>query len=458
MILVATLAATTVLAGTKVQGIYSTADLSVGQASAPVPEVVARPFARPDVVIDPSVRHQEILGFGGTFTENSANNLLRLSPRKRADVIRQFFGRKDGANWNLIRISIGSCDASTRHYTFNEADGDREMKQFDIQPDVDNFMIPALKMALREQPRLRIQASPWTAPRWMKDSKAHNHGKLLLANYGAWALYFDRFLTAYRKHGVPIWSITPQNEPDAHRQAWDAMGWSDEALGTFVNKHLAPLVRRNHPEVRIFGWDHNKNNMERWAKANLENPARRGDYDGIVYHWYEGGEGKMYEPVARLHARYPDLPLLPNEQGLFGTFLMQPQAAELYAVDLLENLNHGASGWIVWGTFFDHMGGPNHANNPSHSPIMVFHPENRLIVNPSYHYIAQVSRWVLPEARRVGLTDRSGLLSSAFVNPDGGKVWVVLNRTGERKLVKVNAGDVAFSVELPPRSMSTYRW
>lgn len=112
------------------------------------------------------------------------------------------------------------------------------------------------------------------------------------------------------------------------------MGWSDKELSDFVSLHLAPRLRRSHPEVDIYGWDHNKNNLERWARATLMDGDRGKDYDGIVYHWYEGGEGKNYGPLLKMRELFPDVPLIANEQGLFGTFVLQPQAAELYATDL----------------------------------------------------------------------------------------------------------------------------
>lgn len=442
----------------EITSIYSTADLVHGLKEAPLAKPAPRPFTRPDIEIRLEDKRQEMIGFGGTFTENSAYNLKNLPPGPRQKALELFFHPQKGANWNLIRISMGSCDASSRYYSFAETPGDTELKSFSIQTDIDNNMIPSLKTALKLQPGLKIQASPWTAPKWMKDTGAHNHGRLLPQYYDAWARYFSLFIKGYASHGVPIWSITPQNEPDAFGQAWDAMGWKDEELGLFVNKHLAPIIRQQHPGMKIYGWDHNKNNLERWAKHNLEDPSRRKDYDGIVYHWYEGGEGKFYEPVAKMHSLYPELPLIANEQGLFGTFLMQPQAAELYATDIIGNVLNGCAGWIVWGTFFDHMGGPNHANNFSHSPIMVQMAKQKLIINPSYYYMAQFSKYVQRGARRVGSKDESGLMSAAFVNPDGQRVLVVLNKTGAKKDVKVNAEGFGFWAASPARSIATFTW
>ena len=39
-----------------------------------------------------------------------------------------------------------------------------------------------------------------------------------------WATYFSKFIEAYRTHGIDMWGVTVQNEPEA------SVGWVD--LGT----------------------------------------------------------------------------------------------------------------------------------------------------------------------------------------------------------------------------------
>ncbi|MEI7576726.1 MAG: glycoside hydrolase family 30 protein [Armatimonadota bacterium] len=440
----------------RITSYFSTYDLQNKLRLAKMVRIGGESTARESIEVDPTKTYQTILGFGGTFSENAAYNFKRISPAMQDKVMKMYLDPKEGANWSLLRINLNSCDASSKVYTFDDAAGDIDLKHFSIQPDIDNNMIPSLRRVMQLRPDAKIMASPWSAPAWMKDSKINNHGKLLPEYQPVWADYMVRFVSEYKKNGVPIWCVTPQNEPEASWQKWDAMGWSNKDLGDFVHNHLAPKLRAAHPEVEIIGWDHNKNNLERWAKDTLTSPERKKDYQGIAYHWYEGGEGRFYEPLDKFAKMYPDIPYIANEQGLFGTFMLDAHAAELYATDILENMNHGAMGWIVWGFFFDHLGGPNHAKNPSHTPIMVMSDYKSLIVNPTYYYIAQVSKFVNRGAKRVACSAPTGLLTSAFVNPDGGTVVVVLNKGDNEAKVRLSVGQAGGELVVPPHSLSTH--
>lgn len=121
-------------------------------------------------------------------------------------------------------------------------------------------------------------------------------------------------------------------------------------------------------------------------------------------------------------------------------------------------MNHGANAWIVWGVLFDHMGGPNHASNWSHTPVMAQVAANKLIISPSYYYIAQVSKYVRPGARRLASEDKSGLISTSFENPDGSRVLVVLNATSDKRTLRVSASPAQFLADLHPRSITTFTW
>lgn len=407
-------------------------------------------------IINERQRYQKIIGFGGTYSEATAHNLKRLSETKRAEVLRAFFDPKTGAGWNLIRTTINSCDASSEYYSYDETDGDIELKDFSIQKDIENYMLPGLKAAFRINRSIKIFASPWTPPIWMKDSREFNHGSLLPKYYATWARYFSYYISAYAKEGIPIWAVTPQNEPEAYRQAWDACGWKPGEMKTFIANFLGPQLKRDHPRVKLLAWDHNKNHMLAWCDTLLSDPLCADFIYGIAHHWYEEGEGKYFAPVLEVAQRYPGRPLIAAEQGVFGLFLKDGAPAELYARDIIGNLQHGTSGWVVWGMAFDHAGGPNHARNFNHSPLMIDMAQQVIHYNPSYYYIAQFSKYIKPEAARVELRNvPDGLQAIACENPDGELVTVVLNEHTTAKEFCVQRKNRVWCVDIPAHSVAT---
>lgn len=408
------------------------------------------------LVLNRSEKKQAIVGFGGTFSEATSYNFKRIRAVKRKEVIEAFFDPVRGAGWTVLRTTINSCDASSEYYSYCETPDDTLLNTFSIQKDIDNYMIPALQQILKVQPSLRIFASPWTPPTWMKDSQMFNKGSLLKQYYPAWALYFSKYISAYQRQGIPIWSITPQNEPEAWEQRWDACGWTPASMHTFIKNHLGPQLKKDHPGVKMIAYDHNKNHLLTWCDTLLGDSATAQYIDAIAHHWYENGEAKMYEPLQQVQQKYPGVPLIASEQGVFGLYLLEAHPSELYAMDIIGNMNNGTSAWVVWGMAFDHLGGPNHASNFNHSPIMINVGQNKLHYNPSYYYIAHFSRFVRPGAWRIGFTNTNpNLHTSAFQNTDGKITVVVLNITDHEESITLHDKETYIGITVAPHSIKT---
>ena len=143
-----------------------------------------------------------------------------------------------GANFTICRMPVGANDFSRDWYSYDEVDGDFTMEHFTIAND-QQTLIPFIKNARKYQPDLRLWASPWCPPAWMKYNK-HYASAYTGENYDekyrnglsadkvghegtdmfiqdslylkAYALYFSKFIEAYKKHGIPIFAVMPQNE------------------------------------------------------------------------------------------------------------------------------------------------------------------------------------------------------------------------------------------------------
>lgn len=432
------------------------------------------------ITVETGSPRQEILGFGGTFSESAARNLKALPEAVRTEVLRAYFDTQKGAAWTIVRTAMGSGDASTRHSTYAESPGATPLEHFSVRVDLESGVIDGLKQILAVAgPDLRIQASAWTAPTWMKDPTPAPGGTLKPEFDGPWAEYVSKFITAYGEHGIPIWAVTPQNEPTAFTRGGETMGWTLERNLAWVRDHLGPRLAKDHPEVAVHIGDDQTDVVENWASAFMGDEKARAFVDGIATQGSSSGAGTGYAPVRRLRDAYPQTFIIASGPGTRGALLREPGPAEGFAADIIGNLNHGTNAWVCRGMLFDLEGLPGEAKSPSHSPIMVDPAAGKVVYNPSFSYIAQFSRHMPRGSRVLAVSvDAAGKVAqpssaaepnaptpteveaTAAVQPDGTVAVVVLNRTALLKTPSVratapNAPDRFFTITLPPRSIAT---
>jgi glucosylceramidase len=208
----------------------------------------------PVIRIDPNITHQTLLGFGGSFTESSAYLLNRLGDENRARIMEAYFG-DDGARYSLTRTHINSCDFSLGQYAY-VTDEDKQLSTFSVEEDREDIIRMIREAQGISKEGFKIISSPWTAPPFMKDNKKWVGGKLLPEYYDSWALYFSKYIEAYRNEGIDIWGITVENEPLGNGNNWESMHFSPEEMTDFVMNHLGPQLEADGKgEVKILGYE-----------------------------------------------------------------------------------------------------------------------------------------------------------------------------------------------------------
>jgi glucosylceramidase len=380
-----------------------------------------------------------------------------MSAERQAEILKAYFDPVDGLGYTLCRTHINSCDFSLGNYAYTEVPGDVELKHFSIDRDRQALipMIRAAQQVAREP--LRLLASPWSPPAWMKTNGQMNFGGKLRPEYRqAWADYVCRYIREYEREGIRIWGITVQNEPAA-TQAWDSCIYTAEEERDFVRDYLGPtLARGGLADIRILIWDHNRDLMFDRAKVVLDDPTAAQYVWGTGFHWYEG---EKFDNVQWVHDAYPDKHLLFTEgtqEG--GPHLGEWRVGERYAHAMINDLNRWAVGWLDWNLVLDETGGPNHVGNFCSAPILADTRTGQLHYQSSYGYIGHIARYVRPGARRIlCATTRQALEAAAFVNPDGQVVVVVLNRTDEAIPFALKFAGAAAPAESPAHSILTYR-
>lgn len=399
--------------------------------------------------------YQTILGFGGAFTEAAAYTLSRISPEKRAEVIRSYFDPEEGLGYTIGRVHIHSCDFALGNYTYVE-ENDAELKTFDISRDR-KWVLPLIHDAVKSIGKdITMLASPWSPPAWMKTNGEMNHGGQLKPEFReAWALYYTKFIKAYREEGVPIWGITVQNEPAAV-QTWDSCIFSGEEERDFVRDHLGPTMHREgFEDVNILVWDHNRDLIVERASAVLSDPEAAKYVWGTGFHWYVS---EAFEEVGKVHDLFPDKHLLFTEgcqEG--GVKLGEWFTGERYGRNMIGDLNNWTEGYLDWNLVLDETGGPNHVNNLCDAPIIADTVTDTVHYNSSYYYIGHFSKYIRPGAVRVGLSsEASGLQMTAFKNTDASVVVVIQNETDEKREFAIQLGEEAVTDTLPAHSIATY--
>ena len=415
--------------------------------------------SQPDAIIalDPGAQYQEIIGFGGAFTEAAAVTLHKLAPEKQAELLRAYFDPAAGHGYTLCRTHINSCDFSLGNYAYAEVPGDVALEHFSIERDR-QALLPMIQAARAiAGDALKLLASPWSPPAWMKTNSEMNHGGQLKPEYrDVWAAYYCRYIQAYAAEGVPIWALTVQNEPEA-TQTWDSCRYTAEEERDFVRDHLGPALHRHDlSHIRLLIWDHNRDRLFERASVVYDDPRAAQYVWGAGFHWYE--HPQRFDNVQRVHDAYPDKHLVFTEgcqEG--GPHLGEWGLGERYAHAMLNDLNAWTEGWIDWNMLLDETGGPNHVGNYCSAPIIADTRTGELLYQSSYYYIGHFARFIGPGARRISCRVSAGDLEvTAFRNADGSLAVVILNRTEAEIAFTLALGDQNLACVSPARSIQTY--
>ncbi len=414
----------------------------------------------------PEEKYQTITGFGGSFTESSAYLLNQLSKKNKELILEAYFG-SEGAKYSLTRTHINSCDFSLSNYSYAPVAGDLALENFSIDEDKDDI-IPMIKEAMAiSEDGFKILSSPWTAPPWMKDNKKWTGGKLLPEYYDTWALFFSKYIAAYKKEGIDIWGLTVENEPLGNNNNWESMHFSPEEMVEFVSKNLGPKLENDGHDIKILGYDQNRDELKEWADIMYKDEESAKYFDGMAIHWYASTYDFMPEALQYTYKKAPNKLMIQSEacvdsevphwqddawywskEGTDWGWDWAPDEQKYlhpkyvpvyrYARDIIGCMNNHVQGWIDWNMVLDRQGGPNWVKNWCVAPVIVDPEKDEVYFTPLYHTMAHFSKYIRPGAVRIGfeISDQD-LMMTAAKNPDGSIALVVLNMNKEAKHLKL---------------------
>lgn len=416
------------------------------------------------ITIKPEEKFQTITGFGGSFTEASAYLLNKLSKVNRDKILNAYFS-KEGADYSLTRTHFNSCDFSLSNYAYAMKPDDKNLDSFSIDADR-NDLIPMIKDAMKiSKDGFKIIASPWTAPPWMKDNNDWKGGKLLPQFRDTWALYFSKFVDAYKKEGINIWGVTVENEPLGNGNNWESMLFTPEEMTEFVKDFLGPhLEKSGMSSIKILGYDQNRGEeLKNWANVMYKDEASSKYFAGMAVHWYASTYDFFPASLQHTHQLAPDKYLINTEACVDAEVphwkddnwywskeatdwgwdwapenekYLHPKYVPVYryAGDIIGCLNNYVDGWIDWNMVLNKQGGPNWFKNWCTAPVIVDEEKDEVYFTPLFYAMAHFSKFIRPGAVRIGFENPDKeLMVTAAQNPDGSVAVIVFNPTETEK-------------------------
>jgi glucosylceramidase len=438
----------------------STADRRLQLARQPDIEMTASEALPTDVVIDIHATYQSIVGFGAALTDSSAWVIQnRMNTVQRSALLQELFGPPPGLDMNMARLTIGASDFSLQPYTLDDlptGQTDPSLQHFNVTPNLRD-VIPTMREVLSVNPQLRIIASSWSPPAWMKTSTNLIGGELLESFESTYADYLVKYVDTYRANGIPIFALTVQNEPGFVPITYPGMEMPAATRARVIGQYLGPALARRTPRTQILEWDHNWDEPDEPSSV-LADPVASRYVDGVAWHCYNGTASMQ----SQVHRAYPKKDAYITECS--GGDWESARNGELmwFARDLLlAGIRHWARGVVYWNLALDEQHGPHFGGCDLCKGIVTIDSRTGAVSrNDEYYAFAHFSRFVLPGAVRVGSSETDKYINNvAFRNAsDESLVLVMVNSHTDARRVSVTQGQVGFQYTMPPQSVATFVW
>jgi glucosylceramidase len=411
------------------------------------------------IAVDDKQTYQTVDGFGFALTGGSAQLMMAMQGPERKALLKELFGT--GAHdigISYIRVTIGSSDMNQYVYTYDDmpaGQSDPMLRHFSLKPDA-STVIPLLKEILAIDPSLKILATPWSAPAWMKTNGDVKGGSLKVENYNVYAQYLLRYLQSMEAAGIPIDAITMQNEPLNPKNTPSMVMTSDEQ-DQFLKSAFGPLLRGNALRTKIILFDHNCNHPD-YPISILADPQAAQYAVGSGFHLYEG----MISALSTVHDAFPEKNLYFTEQMVVD----QPDATDLAIAEPLQRVLIGAMrNWsrnvLLWNLAADPHFGPHTSNGgcPMCEGAITL-DGNSVHRNLAYYTVAQASKFVRPGSVRVASSpsDSEGLADVAFRTLNGHYALIVANSSDKAQSFAIVFHGQEADESLAPGAAATYTW
>ncbi|OME86315.1 hypothetical protein BK120_10195 [Paenibacillus sp. FSL A5-0031] len=410
------------------------------------------------ITINPDKKYQTMLGIGSSMEEATIHNLVKMSPEKQTELLRQLIDKDNGIGMSLIRLTIGTSDfTAQKFYSYDDlpaGETDVELKKFSIQKDIDFGIIPTVKKIQAINPDVQFFASPWSPPGWMKTTGSMVRGQVKEEYLPVLADYYVKFLEAYAEHGIYFEGMTLQNEPLLEIDyPSTAMSWQQASrLAKLLRAKLDQNSNAKIKSIKLWMFDHNPGDTMAYPAQILGNSVE-GAYDaieGTAFHDY-GGELSMMTELQKL---FPQKSVYLTERAVWGT---------TGADRIAQYFRNYAKSYNSWVTMLDSdISSHQWVGIPDPTPVVQdsSNPDHYWLL-PEYYLMGQFTKFVKPGYVRIDSNYGSAatVTNVAFASPDGKEiVTVVINQTSDPQPFKIIVDGLQIEAVIPAKSAATYRW
>jgi glucosylceramidase len=458
VLLLAFLGTTFGLQAQQVTVVQTTPDLKTPmEPQAPLQFQPAQATTSPTITVNDAKKYQTIDGFGASFTDSSAWLLYtKLTPEQRSKTMRALFDPQSGIGVSMLRQPMGASDLALNDYSYDDmprGQSDTDLEHFSIEHD-QAYVLPSIRDALKLNPQIKVIATPWSPPGWMKTSDSLIGGSLKPTAYPALADYFVKFIRAYESAGVPIYGVTMQNEPLYVPNNYTGMSFPAEEQSKFLSEYLGPALEKAslHPKVMVY--DHNWDHAE-YPITVLNDPGAAKYAAGTAWHCY-GGD---VDAQSKVHEKFPNKDAWLTECS--GGTWQKGNLLETTAQLIIGATRNWAKSVILWNLALDQHHGPNTGGcDVCRGLVTVDTSQNPASVTRTVDYYAmgQASKFVHPGAVRIDTNSFEKLEDVAFLNTDGSVVLLALNSADTPLPFVVRSKGKSFSYTLPIGSVVTFTW
>ena len=398
--------------------------------------------------------YQTMDGFGFSLTGGSADLINAMSSSAKSNLLQDLFSLENGSGVSYLRISIGASDLDASVFSYSDipvGQTDVNLNNFSIAPDKRN-LIPVLKEILAINPNIKILATPWSAPIWMKTNGSSIGGKLQPQYYATYANYFVKYIKEMSDEGITIDAMTIQNEPE---NPYNNPSMLMEAIEQkdFIINHLGPLFASENINTKIILFDHNLDNPN--YPISIMNDDNAKQYvAGSAFHLYAGTIDKM----SVVHNAHPDKGVYFTEQWIEapGDF---PSDIRWHFRELVIGASRNWSKVVLqWNLAADPNNKPFTEGGCTKCLGAITVDGNTITKNSAYYIISQVSKFVPAGSIRIGSNTSLDIQNVAFKTPNNKIVVIVLNNTNTQKSFNINVAKEPVSVVLPAGSVATLVW
>lgn len=408
--------------------------------------------ALPTVYIEAGKKYQTIDGFGYTLTGGSATLINSMSENTKNSLLQELFGNAENSiGVNYLRVSVAASDLDPEAFSYNDlTDGETDVQQtkFSIEQDKKD-LIPILKKILEISPNIKILASPWSPPAWMKTNNSTIGGSLKTEYYDSYALYLVKYIQAMQKEGIIIDALTPQNEP-LHPGNNPSLYMTAEEQRDFIKNSLGPAFVKAGIKTKIIIYDHNLDRPD-YPITILNDKEARKYIDGSAFHLYAG----VPETMSQVHNAHPDKNLYFTEQWTGAKSKFDGDLQWHIKNVIIGTMNNWSKVALEW----------NLANDPQfkpHTPGGCTECKGALTIdgsnvkrNVSYYIIAHASKFVPTGSVRIASTQLNEFSNVAFLTPQGKIILIVLNEDTAAKKLNIQYKNTSFQIDMEEKSVST---